>query len=202
MLNNLDRFFDARYPSLASKFGAFITWISSASLLAVRLQITFMVFRRLMEVAALEFAANPNEKLLAKYADAPRARQIERFLKPASFSLETAPSSSPINYSRKRRLNMNVTPDDQNTHNQRHQPGPRNRTQDQCPHGTNGGRGRYNKNFRPPSRTAGRFTCSPNQSSLQSPSSTGRGIHTFLQETPPSVSTSSVTIRPWSPVKG
>jgi hypothetical protein len=74
MLNNLDRFFDARYPSLASKFGAFITWISSASLMAVRLQITFMAFRRLMEVAALEFAANPNEKLLAKYADAPGAR--------------------------------------------------------------------------------------------------------------------------------
>jgi hypothetical protein len=37
MLNNLDCFFDARYPSLASKFGAFITWISSASLMAVRL---------------------------------------------------------------------------------------------------------------------------------------------------------------------
>jgi hypothetical protein len=97
---------------------------------------------------------------------------------------------------------MNVTPDDHNTHNQHHQPGPRNRTQDQRPHGTNGGRGRYNKNIRPPNHTAGRFSRSPSQSSLQSPSSTGRGVHTFLQETPPSVSTSLVTIRPWSPVKG
>ena len=36
MLNNLERFFDARYPSLATKYGAFITWISAAGLLAVK----------------------------------------------------------------------------------------------------------------------------------------------------------------------
>ena len=147
MLNNLDRFFDTCYPSLAFKFGAFITWISSIGLMDEHLQITFMAFRCLMEVATLEFAANPNEKLLVKYAGAPGARQIKRFLKPTSFSLETAPSLSPVNYSRKRHLNMNVTPDNQNTHNHRHEPGPRNRTQDQCQHGSNAGRGCYNKNF-------------------------------------------------------
>ena len=36
MINNLDRFFDSRYPSLATKFGAFITWISAAGLMAVK----------------------------------------------------------------------------------------------------------------------------------------------------------------------
>ena len=120
MLNNLDHFFDAHYPSLASKFGALITWISFASLIVVYLQIIFMAFRRLMEVAALEFAANPNEKFLARYANALRARQIKRSLKPTSFSLETTLSPSPVNYSRKRRLNMNVTPDNQNPHSQSH----------------------------------------------------------------------------------
>ena len=161
-----------------------------------------MAFRRLIEVATLEFVANSNEKLLAKYADAPGIRQIKRFLKLASFFLGTAPSSSPVNYSRKSRLNMNVTPNDRNNHNQRHQPGPRNRTQEQRQPGSNSGRGRYNKNFQPPSRTAGAFTRSPSQSSLQSPSSTRRGIHTFLQDTPPSVSHSPMTISPWSPIKG
>jgi hypothetical protein len=109
MLNNLDRFFDSRYPSLATKFGAFITWISTAGLLTVKTQITFMSFRRLMETAAAELAAHPNDKLLAKYLDAPGARQVERLFKPASFSLETTPSPSPTASSRKRRLNMNVS---------------------------------------------------------------------------------------------
>jgi hypothetical protein len=108
-LNNLDRFFDSRYPSLATKFGAFITWISTAGLLTVKTQITFMSFRRLMETAAAELAAHPNDKLLAKYLDAPGARQVERLFKPASFSLETTPSPSPTASSRKRRLNMNVS---------------------------------------------------------------------------------------------
>jgi hypothetical protein len=44
ILNNLPRFFDARYPSLAAKFGAFITWISAAGLLAIKSQITFNAY--------------------------------------------------------------------------------------------------------------------------------------------------------------
>ena len=56
------------------KFGAFITWISATSLFAVKAQITFITFRRLMEVAALELAAHTNDKFFAKYLDAPEAR--------------------------------------------------------------------------------------------------------------------------------
>jgi hypothetical protein len=76
------------------------------------MQITFIAYRKLMEVAAVELAANPMDKLLAKYADAPRARQIERLFKPASFSLETTPSPCLVSSSRKRRLNINITPED------------------------------------------------------------------------------------------
>ena len=61
IINNLDRFFDSRYPSLATKFGAFITWISAAGLMAVKQQLTFIALRRLMETAALELAAHPSE---------------------------------------------------------------------------------------------------------------------------------------------
>ena len=66
MMNNLDRFIDDRYPSLAAKYGAFLTWISQACITAIRAQVTFIAYRKLMEVAAVEMAANPNDKLLAK----------------------------------------------------------------------------------------------------------------------------------------
>lgn len=66
MRNNLDRFFDSRYPSIASKYGAFLIWINQACMTAVRAQVVFIAYRKLMEVAALELAANPNDKLLAK----------------------------------------------------------------------------------------------------------------------------------------
>jgi hypothetical protein len=69
MLNNLDRFFGAQYPSIAAKYGTFLTWVSTTGLLAVRMQITFIAYRKLMEVAAVELAANSMDKLLAKYAN-------------------------------------------------------------------------------------------------------------------------------------
>jgi hypothetical protein len=59
---------------VAAKYGAFLTWISATSFAVVKLHITFMTFKRFMEVAAVEFAAAPNEKLLAGYLDAPGAR--------------------------------------------------------------------------------------------------------------------------------
>lgn len=113
MLNNLDRFFDARYPSLAAKYGAFITWLSAACSVAIRAQVAFITFRQLMQTAALELAANPTEKLLSKYGDACGARQIEKLFKPASFSLESTPSPSPAGYSKQRCLNINVAADEQ-----------------------------------------------------------------------------------------
>jgi hypothetical protein len=49
MVNNLKRFFDSTHgPSLAGKYGAFITWINGAAQTIVQAQITFMSTRRLM----------------------------------------------------------------------------------------------------------------------------------------------------------
>jgi hypothetical protein len=73
MMNNLECFFDSRYLSIMAKYGAFLTWISAACITAVRAQITFIAYRKLMEVAAVELAANPCDKLLAKYGEAPGA---------------------------------------------------------------------------------------------------------------------------------
>jgi hypothetical protein len=87
------------------------TWISVAGLLADKYQITFKAYRRLMEVAAVELLAFPNDKLLSKYLDTLGARQVERLFKPASFLLETNSSPSLASSYKRRRLNINVTPD-------------------------------------------------------------------------------------------
>jgi hypothetical protein len=202
MLNNLDRLFDSRYPSFTAKFGAFLTWISSAALQAVRMQLTFIAYRKLMEIAAVELAANPTEKLLAKYPEAPRARQVERLFKPATFSLEIAPSPSPLPVSKKRRLNMNVTPDDafQNQRGQNNYSRQRN-SQDQRTNSHGGGRGRYNKNFCLAQQGNSWFNINP-PVNLASPSPTNRSSPMFSERTPLSASASTVIIRPWSPRRG
>jgi hypothetical protein len=202
MLNNLDRFFDSRYPSFTAKFGAFLTWISSAALQAVRMQLIFIAYRKLMEIAAVELAANPIEKLLAKYAEAPGAQQVERLVKPATFSLETAPSPSPLPVSKKRRLNMNVTPDDafQNQRGQNNYSRQRN-SQDQRTNSHGGGRGRYNKNFCLAQQGNSWFNINP-PVNLASPSPTNRSSPMFSERTPLSASASTVIIRPWSPRRG
>jgi hypothetical protein len=60
--------------------------MKSAACLAVKTHITFMAMRCLMQVAALEYATDPSQKLLAKHYDAPGARKIGFILfNPASF---------------------------------------------------------------------------------------------------------------------
>lgn len=145
MLNHLDRFFDDAYPNLAAKFGAFIAWMSTAARVAVRYQITFMTLRRMMEDAALEATVNPTGKLLAKHYEAPGARQIEKYIKPASFSLEMAPSPSPAT-TKRRKLNMNVAPTDKHYVQPQMRDAPRSGYQHAQ---ARRGRGGYNKNYRP-----------------------------------------------------
>jgi hypothetical protein len=186
MLNNLERFFDSRYPSLAAKYGAFITWMSAACSVAIRTQVTFIAFRQMMQTVVLELAANPNDKLLSKYGEACGARQIERLLKPASFSLETAPSPSPAAYSKRRRLNINVGPDEQYQQQRHHAAQPRNRTQEQRPSHSAGGRSRYNKNFRPPQRSNSRYMQFSNPPGQRLPSSASRNRSPIIERTPPS----------------
>jgi hypothetical protein len=73
----------------------------------VKQQITFVAVRRMMEDAALEFTIISEARLLAKFYKTPRARKVERFIKPAAFSLATMPSPSPTR-NKRRKINVNA----------------------------------------------------------------------------------------------
>lgn len=106
MINNLESFFDQAYGSkLAGKYGAFITWINRVARQAVRAQIMFMKIRHLMAIATLEAMVNADGKLLAMYFEAPGAKIVEWFVRPAQFSLDTAPSPSPSTYKKRKYQN-------------------------------------------------------------------------------------------------
>ena len=201
MVNNLPVFFpDTSYPSMPSKFGAFLTWMKCAAREAVRMHITFMTMRQLMQVAAIEFAIDPAQKLLSKYYDAPGARKIERLFKPAAFSTETTPTPP----QKHRRLNINVSPGDANT------------AQIRTPNtgrghygrgrGRGGGhassRGNFNNNYRSPRG----FQIFSNSRNAQGSASSGNaGYSNHSEQTRPdrtSSSNQSVVIKPWLPIKG
>lgn len=107
--------------------------------------------------AALEATVTPEAQLLAKFYEAPGARKVERFIKNAAFSLETAPSPSPAT-NKRRKLNLTMV----DTGGGQVQPQMRNagysRGQHMQAHGQSArsgqsrrpGRGGYNKNFRSP----------------------------------------------------
>jgi hypothetical protein len=153
IINNLDRFFDATYPNLATKYAAFITWVDKATRIGpigITTQVTFMSIRGMMEVASLEATVNPDGRLLGKYYKAPGARKVEQFIRNVAFSLETGPSPAPM-INKHRKLNINipdyfggqVQPQMQNVNyscnaQERGSGGPVRRL----------GRGRYNKNYR------------------------------------------------------
>lgn len=143
MVNNLHIFFDDEYPSLAAKFGAFIIWVSDAARVAVRHQITFHFIREMMTEAALEFAADPNAKLLADHPQGAGTRQIERWIKPATFLAANPVASGPHSHGKRPRLNINapVSGGDE----ARTPPQPRNGQRN----AVRGGRGGYNRRYRP-----------------------------------------------------
>jgi hypothetical protein len=148
IINNLDRFFDDNYPTLATKLGAFITWMSTAAREGVKMQITFAAVRKMMEDAALEYTVTPEARLLAKYYEAPRARKVERFIKPVVFSLATMPNPSPT-ANKRRKINVNAIDYSRNTV----QPQMRNANVSKFSRGSSfprQGRGGYNRNFKSP----------------------------------------------------
>lgn len=145
MLNNLQIFFPPQtYPTLVSRFAAFLTWMKDAARVAVQTQITFNEIRRLMVQASIEFSQNPKARLLSEYKDSVGARKIERFFKPASFSLEALESPVPQPY-KKRKYSTPVQED--GDHRQKSQ---RNNVRGGRSGGRGGGRGSFNKNYRSP----------------------------------------------------
>lgn len=78
MVNNLHVFIDEEYSTLASKFGPFIVWLSNAARVTVRHPITFHFIYDFIMKASLQFAADPDAKLLAAHPQTAGIRQIER----------------------------------------------------------------------------------------------------------------------------
>lgn len=146
MINNLHVFFPPQtYPTLVSRFAAFLTWMKDVARLAVQTQITFNEIRRLMVQAATEFSQNPKARLLAEHKDATGARKIERFFKPAAFSLETPGNQTPQPY--KKRKYVSPAQDDADQNRQKNERGS---TRGGRNGGRGGGRGSFNKNYRSP----------------------------------------------------
>lgn len=145
MVNNLHVFFDHQtYPTLSAKFAAFIIWISGATPVAVKHQIIFHYIRDMMVEASLQFAADPQSKLLATYPQGAGVRQVERWIKPASFSAVNplVPGSGSSSKRPRTSINCNVSP---GPHSDQHQPA----TPRTAPRGpARGGRGGYNRRFR------------------------------------------------------
>lgn len=141
MINHLGIFFqDDLFPTLASKFAAFLVWMSEAARVAVRHQVTFAHTRGFMCEAALEFATDPESKLLSKHPDGQGIRNIVRLIKPAGYSTSNpnTPNAQSTPGKRSHRINCNVEPDQSPDH---HAASTRNSS-------ARGGRGGYNKRYR------------------------------------------------------
>lgn len=205
MVNNLPVFFpDSIYPSMPSKFGAFLTWMKGAARVAVRTHITFMAVRQLMQVAAIEFATDPAQKILSKYYDAPGARKIERLFKPAAFSTEATPTPPP----KRRRLNMNVSPGEVHTPQTRPPVSGRGRYGRGRGRGSSyaAGRGSNSNDYRTP---GGFQIFSNSRRDTHGPASSGHAgqagaanSNDQSRQDRTSSSNQSVVIKPWSPIKG
>lgn len=145
MINHLGVFFgDDLFPTLPAKFAAFLVWMTEAARIAVRHQVMFTHTREFMCEAALEFASDPEAKLLSKYPDGQGIRNIIRLIKPAGYSAAnpSTPGAQNIAGKRTHRINCNVDPDV--PVESRASSGRRG-----TPTGARGGRGGYNKRFRP-----------------------------------------------------
>ena len=92
---------------------------------------------------------------------------------------------------------MNATPEDAQQHHQRNTSNIRSRPYEQRLYHAGGGRGRYNKKFCLAQRHAPQFA--PNK---DFPTPFHRTSQLYRDTTPLSISGSSVTMRPWSPIKG
>lgn len=83
MIHNLDIFFPAK-GHLCSKYAALVGWLETAAREAVKASVTFAYIRNMMIEGALEYATNPNGKLLSKYGEGAGIRKIERMIRPSS----------------------------------------------------------------------------------------------------------------------
>ena len=110
LANNLEKFFpDERYPSLPTKFVAFMYWMRDAGKMAVMSHLSFLHARHWMMQASVLLAADPETSITNIFQDLPGNRKVERLLKPPSFSVMMTPSPSQGPQNKRGRFNLNVS---------------------------------------------------------------------------------------------
>lgn len=98
------------FPSLKSKFIAFLIWMQGAGRTAIRCQIAFAYTRTWMCIGAMQFATNTTSKVLAELLDLLGPWQIECMLKPAAFSIANLGMPSHVPPSKWQKINLNTPP--------------------------------------------------------------------------------------------
>lgn len=145
MIKHLGIFFqDDLFPTLPSKFAAFLVWMTEAARVAVRHQVVFAFTRQYMCEAALEFTKDPEAKLLATHPHGQGIRNVIRLIKPTGYSISTPskPTSQAVTGRRVPRINCNVEP----AVGTESQPGA---GRGGRMHAARSGRGNCNKKYRP-----------------------------------------------------
>jgi len=114
MANHLDRFFDdIPHPSLRSKFSAFLVWLHQAGSLAVKCHISFMHARKWICEGAVQLAVDLDGPLFTENTHLPGYKQVERLLKPASWSVANPDRTSPAPAFKRQKL-MSTSPGNSN----------------------------------------------------------------------------------------
>jgi hypothetical protein len=110
LANNLEKFFpDELYPSLTTKFVAFMYWMRDAGKMAVMGHLMFLHTRHWMMQSSVLLAADPEASIPSRFKDLPGYRKVERLFKPPSFSINQTSSPSPAPPHKRGRFNLNVT---------------------------------------------------------------------------------------------
>jgi hypothetical protein len=112
IINHLDKFFpQSHYPTLMSRFMAFMIWIAGSARLAVQCQLAFNQTREWFCEGVLQYAAHPHDDvvILPGYPEVGPCL-IERHIKSSCFTIANPrhPSQGPL--SKKQKINLNTPP--------------------------------------------------------------------------------------------
>jgi len=111
MVNHLGKFFtDEMFPSVKSKFIAFLIWMQGTGRLAIKCQVTFAHFQRWMCTVAIQYAANSYVEILPDLPKLPGTKKIERLLKPAAFFLANPGTPILAPPTKKQKINLKTPP--------------------------------------------------------------------------------------------